>query len=401
MSRTSAPQTPRDEPGQGTGRPALRRGPGRHVLLALAVVLTMVGAGCGSRPETGFLTPVANIAPDATRHTILVATTRKRDDRPGTLFGGERGKPLDYAKLEVSVPKDHKPGDVEWASTPPGNPATDFVVSQASYLDGEKDFVRSLNAQLATRKPGNRKVLVFIHGYNTMFAEGLYRFAQIVHDSHSPAVPVLFTWASRGQLSQYVYDNNSATAARDELERTLRLIFASNVDQVNILAHSMGNWVTVEALRQIRISDRLPDIRKLGSIVLAAPDIDVDVFKSQMRRFGKPRKPFYVVLSQDDQALRASRFIAGGQERLGAGTNTAELTELGAVVIDLTDVDAIDASNHAKFAQLAEIAPQLSSVLRRGISPTPARDALSNTVEAGIAVPLSILGAPVRIITGR
>jgi esterase/lipase superfamily enzyme len=90
-------------------------------------------------------------------------------------------------------------------------------------------------------------VFVFIHGYNTLFAEGLYRFAQVVHDSKATGVPVLFTWASRGKLAAYVYDNNSATAARDDLEHTLRLLLASNADQVNILAHSMGNWVTVEA----------------------------------------------------------------------------------------------------------------------------------------------------------
>ena len=54
---------------------------------------------------------------------------------------------------------------------------------QAGYLEDEKEFVRTLNAQLAKRPRGSRKVLLFIHGYNTMFAEGLYRFAQVVHDS--------------------------------------------------------------------------------------------------------------------------------------------------------------------------------------------------------------------------
>src|SRR6476659_785354 len=120
----------------------------------------------------------------------------------------------------------------------------------------------------------------------------------------------------------------------------------------------MGNWVTVEALRQIKITGGLPQIAKLGSIFLAAPDIDVDVFKSQMRRFGKPQKPFYIVLSKDDQALRASSFLAGKDARLGSDGNTAELNALGAVVIDLTDVKANDSSKHGKFAQLAEIAPQ-------------------------------------------
>jgi len=44
--------------------------------------------------------------------------------------------------------------------------------------------------------------------------------------------------------------------------------------------------------------------------VLAAPDIDIDVFKSEMRRFGKPRKPFFIIVSRDDKALRFSDFIA-------------------------------------------------------------------------------------------
>jgi esterase/lipase superfamily enzyme len=376
--------------------------------LSVWAVLAFTGlmAACASRPETGFLSPVAEMAAGASEHTLLVATTRERDARPGTLFNGERAQPLDYAKIAVSVPQKHVAGEIEWASSAPGNPDANFVVRQAAYIDGEKEFVSTLNAQLAMRPRGKRKVLIFIHGYNTMFAEGLYRFAQIVHDSNSPAVPVLFTWASRGQLSDYVYDNNSATAARDDLERTIRLVFASDADHVNILAHSMGNWVTVEALRQIKLTGGLPQLAKLGSIFLAAPDIDVDVFKSQMRRFGRPRKPFYIVLSRDDQALRVSSFLADKDSRLGSDKNTDELNALGAVVIDLTDVKANDSSNHAKFAQLAEIAPQLGTVLAKGISTNPesasqGQQAVGGTLEAIVTAPLKILGAPIRIIAGR
>ena len=82
--------------------------------------------------------------------------------------------------------------------------------------------------------------------------------------SKAPGVPVLFTWASRGQATAYVYDLNSATAARDGLEHTLRLLLRSNAEKVNVLAHSMGNWVTVEAFRQIRISGDLPPANKIG-----------------------------------------------------------------------------------------------------------------------------------------
>ena len=231
---------------------------------------------------------------------------------------------------------------------------------------------RTLNASWRSTH-AERKVFVFIHGYNTMFAEGLYRFTQVVHNSGSTAVPVLFTWASRGELTEYVYDNNSATTARDDLEHTFRLLFASDADQINILAHSMGNWVTVEALRQIKIAGGLPQVDKLGSLFLAAPDIDIDVFKSQMRRFGKPRKPFYIVLSKDDQALRASKFIAGGERRLGADENTADAPSPGRDRHRPDGRQGHRPANHSKFAQLAEIAPQLTPCWKRAWPRIPTR----------------------------
>lgn len=376
----------------------------RRACLGAVLAISVLAAGCGSRPEEGFLAPVAEVDSGSTPHTLLVATTRKRDNRPGTLFNGERSTPLDFAKIVVSVPQKHADGEVEWASTAPGNPKTDFVVRQAGYLDGEMAFVNTLNAQLAAKPKGQRKVFLFIHGYNTMFAEGLYRFTQLVHDAHAPAVPVLFTWASRGQLTQYVYDTNSATVARDDLERTIRLLFASNAEQVNILAHSMGNWVTVEALRQIRISGGLPQISKLGQLILAAPDIDLDVFKSQMRRFGKPAKPFFIVLSKDDKALGASNFLAGGQGRLGADSNPEELAALGAVVIDMTEVKGLDSSNHGKFAQLAAVAPRLTAVLEGGVttqrSSLGADEIASGSLESIIKLPVTIIGTPFRLIAG-
>lgn len=385
--------------------PGHRNGTASRLRLPLLVALAFTLAACGSRPETGFLAPVSQIEPRSTAHTVLVATTRQRDARPGTLFNGERATPLDFAKIVVSVPPQHKSGEISWASTAPGDPKTDFVVREAGYLDGERSFVATLNAQLASRPKGKRNVFLFVHGYNTMFAEGVYRFTQVVHDAKAPAVPVLFTWASRGQLSQYIYDNNSATAARDDLERTLRLVFASDAEQVTIVAHSMGNWITVEALRQIKISGGLPQVGKLGALFLAAPDIDIDVFKSQMRRFGKPAKPFFIVLSKDDKALGVSNFLAGGQGRLGSDGNTEELAKLGAVVIDMTDVKGQDSSNHGKFAQLAAIAPELRGVLARGITPNQAGgnpgEVASGSLEALVKLPITIVSAPIRALAGR
>jgi esterase/lipase superfamily enzyme len=373
------------------------------VFALILVAFSLVA--CASRPESGFLSAVAYAPPGAVDHTLLVATTRERDPRPGTLFNGDRASGLDYAEITVSIPPSHKQNQIEWASSPPGDPNVDFVVRDEKYLDGDKAFLRALNAQLALRPRGSRNVFLFVHGFNTMFAEAVYRGAQLAHDSKAPGVPVLFTWASRGKATAYVYDLNSATAARDGLEHTLRLLFRSNAEKVNVLAHSMGNWVTVEAFRQIKISGDLPPANKIGTILLAAPDIDIDVFKSELRRFGKPQKPFYVVLSRDDRALFLSRTIAGGVTRVGDSSDVADLTALGATVIDLTDVKGNDPTNHDKFVQLASVGPQLRGLLAQGINSghraSDASERAASGVGSVVALPLTLLGAPVRIIAGQ
>ena len=210
-----------------------------RALAALAALSFL--AGCASRPEVGALADNMAVAPGAAEHAIMVATSRARDPRPGTYFNGERSTAFDLAEFTVSVPPTHKHGEVELPQSGAGNPQTDFVVRDGGYIENEKAFVAQLNRRLAQKPRGQRSIIIFIHGYNTLFAEGLFRFAQVVHDSKSTAVPVHFSWASRGQLSDYVYDNNSATAARDRLERLFRLALGSNAEKVNVLARSMGD----------------------------------------------------------------------------------------------------------------------------------------------------------------
>jgi esterase/lipase superfamily enzyme len=165
----------------------------RRLLVALALSCMSLTMGCASRPDSGFLATAAYEAPGATEHTILIASTRRRDSRPGTLFDGGRADHLDFASATLSVPPTHVDGRIEWPQTPPGDPRRDFVVRKAGYIDSDAAFLKAVNAQLAKRPRGHRKILLFVHGFNTMFAEALYGFTQVVHDTHSDHVPVLFT----------------------------------------------------------------------------------------------------------------------------------------------------------------------------------------------------------------
>ena len=383
-----------------------------------ALLICLLVAGCAGRPTEGALAINTKPAPDASVHDILIVSTRERDDRPDTYFNGERSLDPDYAKASISVPPDHEVGAIEWPSQLPGDPEKDFVTRQASYLPDRAAMLAELNSKLMEKPKGQRSVFLFIHGYNTLFAEGLYRFAQITHDGNYGGVPVLFTWASAGFLTDYVYDLNSALSARSALEQTIRDLANSKAEKIFILAHSMGNWLLMETARQMTPSERQRLERKIDQVVLAAPDIDIDVFKEQLRamkRTANSGKPFIIIVSEDDRALRISEVIAGGKARVGAYQNETELAELGAIVIDLTDLKALDGAKHAKFAQIAGLSPELRNVLQQQNlrSSTPQGGSqlnqagqdlgsfVTSTAQIAVTLPVTLITAPITLATGR
>jgi esterase/lipase superfamily enzyme len=312
---------------------------------------------CAGRPS-GNLVTVAARAPDASSVEMLVATTRSDEGvPPAVMFNGERAIGLRFADVAVSIPPDavRQIGEVQWPASIPGDPARDFVTLRADRLD-LKAAVAAFDSRLRTSP--SRHVLLFVHGYNTRFEEAVYRFAQIVHDAGAPVVPVLFTWPSRGKLFDYVYDRESATYSRDALEAVLQaMVNDRDVASISILAHSMGNFVAVEALRQMAIRNHAVS-PKFKDIMLAAPDIDVDVFRREIAEIEASDKspPITLFVSQDDHALDLSRRIAGDAPRLGAIDPNAEpyrtLLEKARVhVVDLTKVRSDDLINHGKFEQ--------------------------------------------------
>jgi len=319
------------------------------IIISVAFSLALAGCANHRRHELLAAQPVAvSDSQIAARHEIFVATTRAPATEPGVVFGAARSDMLNFARVDMTVPKGHQTGNIERAKDgKPGNPEKDFTAQDVVLYPSKAAFSEAVGVNIA--QSGDR-VLVFVHGYNTGFDDGVYRMTQLIHDTKYPGTPVLFTWASAAKTANYVYDNNSTTAARDDLEATLRLLQKSRAKSIDIIAHSMGNWVTMEALRQLAISGDRDLGDKLGYVVLASPDIDVDVFKKQMARYGKPDRPFAVLLSDDDKALRFSSLIAGNQARVGDYSNAEELAALGVTVVDLSKTESGDRLNHAKFA---------------------------------------------------
>ncbi|MEP3342536.1 MAG: alpha/beta hydrolase [Hyphomicrobiales bacterium] len=351
--------------------------------------LVFLALTCCSSPPDAVIgvdnpaTPAASTK-GAVKHTIYIATTRAKSDDPQVLFTGEREPlSLNFAKVDVYVPPNHKVGYVERPSSVPPDPRNDFVILEPEIFADKTPFKASLNRDLKTRPRDQREVLLFVHGYNTDLVDAVLRVAQFKHDSGFTGIPVLFTWASRGKTLDYVYDLNSALHARDDLLTTADVVASTKLSGLNIVAHSMGNLLTVEAMRQDQLLGSFNSSGKIRTIVLASADIDADVFVKQLQPFPKTARKFYVLISENDKALAFSRRIAGGIDRVGDESGD-KLAELGVKVIDLSKVDDTSSLIHSKFADSPEIVQLIGRRMNEGdsfVNP-PSRSVLQNLPDA-------------------
>lgn len=323
-------------------------------VLALPLVLSLL-AGCAGRPES-VLQPVALPTNDTSRVDMLVATTRKPADDPGLLYSGERGTAISLNNLTVSIPPDasRKVGEVQWPKRVPADPEKEFAVLKVDKVASEQQalgwFRKNRNAK--------RQVIIFVHGFNNTYADAVFRFAQIAHDAGTDAAPILFTWPSRASVFGYIYDKESTNYSRKALEDLIIQASSSpDVGDITILAHSMGSWLTTEALRGVAMREKaIP--AKVSNVVLASPDIDVDVFRRQLIEMGPKRPQFTIFASTRDRALQASQRISGGVSRVGSVDTTpyaGMLKQLGITVIDTSTVASNDALGHNAFADSPEI----------------------------------------------
>jgi esterase/lipase superfamily enzyme len=366
----------------GTGRPIADAGPDRAPRFRscnLALVLTLVAAiliGCGRPPE---LIGIENAAipalsvPDLDHHRIFIASTRQASEITGAFYSGGRAPDLSLASVDVTVPPNHVTGQLERPRQLPPDPRVEFSVIDPVVYAGNASFMTEINRALEARPPGHRKLLLFIHGYNTTTSDAILRLTQFIEDTGYEGVPVLFTWASAAKAPRYVYDLNSALVARVRLKDMSDILGATKAEGVDIFAHSMGTFLAMEGLVDAAQAHRLGDRKRIDHIVLAAPDIDIDLFRTQIALLPKPfREKIYILISKDDAALRLSRRIAGGVPRVGAA-DARDLEALGPTVVDLSDITDSGSGNHSKFAGSPEvvrlIGAGLNSVGRFGETP--------------------------------
>lgn len=329
--------------------------------LIFSVVLAL--SACAPRGKITYL-PGAGQVGDV--QNIFVTSTRDTDDVGAPT--SNRGGALLFGQVGVSVPEDREPGEISWPGRKTPDPAQHFLVDNYERFASQRAFQTAMTRALRGRRGEERTAAVFVHGFNNRFSEGLYRFAQLNADLKLPFLPVHYSWPSAGHPLGYGYDRDSMLFARDGLEATLRSVSESGVDEILLVGHSMGALLSMEALRQMAISDGQKGLSKIGGVVLISPDIDLDLFRQQAKRIGKLPQPFYIFTSSRDRALQLSARLTGQSARLGNNTDVKELAELDVTMVDLSafsdgQIDHNVAFASPAFLRLINSIPNLSAAI--------------------------------------
>jgi esterase/lipase superfamily enzyme len=320
----------------------------RALLCGLACASSALAlGGCADVGATGALFDASSLSADP---TLLIATTRKpaNGGRAKPWFGPERASTMTLARAKLAPPDESR---LSLASVG----LDDWRLNAVEPVSGEV-------SDLLAQPSGGGDILIYVHGFKQTFEKSALDAAHLSDGIRFRGRTMLFSWPSKAGLFDYAYDRDSVMWSRDDFERVLHSIaMTPGVGRIHIVAHSMGTMLTLESLRQLYAQYGDSDADRIGAVVFAAPDIDMDVFSAAITHIGPLARKITVITSTNDRALALSGRIAGGMTRVGAAEKAA-IERLGVRVIDASE-EGWGIMNHDLFLSNADV----QQMIRRSI----------------------------------
>lgn len=332
-----------------------------------------------ARRATGFPAPPKGIQTGAggVRHDwlqVYFATTRQPTGgaKAAEAYGAEQGDTLRFGALDVSIPADHRWAKLESPSLLrfewDVDPQRHVVLGDAFQTLSLADWKAELSRRAGAFDKGG--VLLFVHGYNTTFAEAAQRAGQLAYDLSFSGPTVLFSWPSDGEVLAYTRDEEKARIVWRQMADVLDGLTRLGPDvPVYVIAHSMGNRVLTQGLAEL-LRRRPGADRAFRQVVLASPDIGEEEFRQrwifELKSAHPPRFTLYA--SRQDVPITLSAWLHG-EKRLGSG---------GSDIVVLPPLDSIDASSitrewfglsHSYFGDNSTVMSDLFLVINQGVAP--------------------------------
>ena len=271
----------------------------------------------------------------------------------------------------------------------------------AELLESEDILGRALQPFIAQAE--RKDAVVFVHGFNNSFDDAVVRIAQAWHLAGRQGIPIVYTWPAGAGVFEYARDRESGEFTIVHLKLFLcSLARCQQIERVHVVSHSRGTDVATTAIRELNAELRgagqslvvqslrltpyptdpsakrptTADLLKLHTLVLAAPDIDLEVF--QQRFIGEAlvnsARRVVIYFSPTDKALDWAGWLFGSQKRLGMlalDDFTPEMRSLLAQLDqpELVQCDVSGTSSHSYLLQHPGAFSDLILMLRDSRAP--------------------------------
>jgi esterase/lipase superfamily enzyme len=312
---------------------------------------------------------------------VFYGTDRDRkEEAKRIVYTGDRGRRLELGRALVTVPKTHQVPNIErpFAIRVPftnvtiyeqaEDPKQHFTIRELQSLPREQ-FLALVRERIGGSTAFKDQAVVFVHGYNTGFDYALFRTAQMAYDLKFDGASFLYSWPSGGGFTGYGYDRESSEQAEPYLREYIEMIVKeTGAKSVSVIAHSMGNMPLLRVLQSLGPS--LPAGVQLNQIILAAPDVDRNLFENLAANIRQYGRGVTLYCSSNDRAMAAARRVAGGIPRAGDVPADGPIVLAGIDTIDvsLTSTDYL-ALNHSSYAEKSVLLDDIGRLLQAGERP--------------------------------
>jgi len=299
-------------------------------------------------------------------------------------YGAERARRLELGRALVTVPKTHQVPNIErpFAVRIPltnitiyeqaEDPKQHFTLRELKALTREQ-FLELVRERISGSVAFRDQAVVFVHGYNTTFEYAVFRTAQMAYDLKFDSASFLYSWPSEAGITGYGYDRESSEQAEPYLREYLELVLKeTGAKSVSVIAHSMGNVPLLRVLQALGPS--LPPGVQLNQIILAAPDVDRNLFENLAANIMQYGRGVTLYCSSNDRAMAAARRVAGGVPRAGDVPDDGPIVLAGIDTIDVsqTSTDYL-ALNHSSYAETGALLNDIGLLLQTGERPPEKR----------------------------
>lgn len=282
--------------------------------------------------------------------TVAVATSRE----PGSITEGlpwldhqSGGYATNFAFAQTMVPFD---GAALEGEPPPPNlfeslhdvfkpdqfGQSTFVLPELGLAQPDA-FFSGLETALAQAQGDEKRILLYVHGFNNSVEDALLAVARLKQRGRLPGIPLIYSWAAGKGLARPNFENatfysgysrdvqmasNSCFAFSAFLAELSARFGAGNII---LVAHSHGAKLVHAALTGCEFRSEAVTYAgaPFDSVIYAAPDIDLDQFDQSFATLADMAKRIAIYVSSQDQAIWASsNVIRGGMPRVGGALRT-------------------------------------------------------------------------------